>query len=114
MRLSGATASVWTFDTVTTREMNRAEKAAEKMVRQIERQVEVFGKSDSEVRQTRAEMRALAAEDQGLTAVAGRFGAANAGLNVMDARMVGVGEASARSRGLLVEARKGVVEVKSR
>src|SRR3546814_16704967 len=94
MSLSGATASVGTFGTVTTREMNRAEKAAEKMVRQIERQVEVFGKSASEVRQMRAEMRALAAEDQGLTEVAGRLRAANAEMNRLEAGMVGVGAAS--------------------
>src|SRR3546814_11290442 len=49
MSLSGATASVGTFGTVTTREMKRADKAAEKMVRQIERQVEVLGKSASEI-----------------------------------------------------------------
>src|SRR3546814_1461618 len=96
--LSGAPASIGTFGTVTTREMNRAEKAAEKMVRQIERQVEVFGKSASEVRQMRAEMRALAAEDQGLTEVAGRLRAANADMNRLDAGLGGVGAASARSR----------------
>src|SRR3546814_2362960 len=73
------------------------------MVRQIERQVEVFGKSASEVRQMRAEMRALAAEDQGLTEVAGRLRAANAEMNRLEAGMVGVGAASARSRGSMMQ-----------
>src|SRR3546814_16666762 len=72
------------------------------MVRQIERQVEVFGKSASEVRQMSAEMRALAAEDQGLTEVAGRLRAAHAAMNRMEAGMVGVGAASARSRGSIM------------
>src|SRR3546814_14786749 len=73
------------------------------MVRQIERQVEVFGKSASEVRQMRAEMRALAAEDQGLTEVAGRLRAANAEMNRLEAGIVGGRGASARSRGSMIQ-----------
>src|SRR3546814_20665228 len=73
------------------------------MVRQIERQVEVFGKSASEVRQMRAEMRALAAEDQGLTEVAGRLRAANAEMNRMAAGLVGVREDYASSRGSMMQ-----------
>lgn len=61
-----------------TRDTHSAEKAAERMVSQIDRQIETFGKSASEIRQARAEMRALAAEQFGLTEVADRLRSASA------------------------------------
>src|SRR3546814_914543 len=80
INMGSATAQVTSFGNAMSREMqnatrdtNRAEKAAEAMVRQINRQAEVFGKSASEIRQMRAEMRALDAEQRGLTELAGRL-----------------------------------------
>src|SRR3546814_20054496 len=57
----------------------------------------------SECRRRRAEMRALASEEQGLTEVAGRLQAANSEMNRLEAGMVGVGAASARSRGSMMQ-----------
>ncbi|WP_066723584.1 D-alanyl-D-alanine carboxypeptidase family protein [Sphingomonas pituitosa] len=83
--LSGATASVSTFATATTRafrtakaESQAAERAGESLVRQLERQIETFGKTASEIRNMRAEQRALNAEQQGLTQLAGDIRALNA------------------------------------
>ena len=80
VNLNGATSQITSFGAAATRELaavaretNRAEKAGEAMVRQIERQIEVYGKSASEIRNMRAEQRALNAEQQGLTELAERI-----------------------------------------
>ena len=64
---------------------NAAEKSGESMVRQVERQIEVFGKTASEIRNMGAEAKAAAADAQGLTELATRLRAANAALVDMEA-----------------------------
>lgn len=85
VNLGGATAQMTAFGSAATREMENtrratasAEKAGEGMVRQLQRQAETYGKTTVEIRNMRAEQRALAAEGQGLTELAGRLRAANA------------------------------------
>lgn len=92
VNLGGATAQIATFGNSTSREMalvardtNRAEKAGEQLVRQLNRQVETFGKTASEVRQMRAELRAAEAESRGLTELAGRIRATSAELDRLEA-----------------------------
>lgn len=92
VNLGGATAQVVAFGNASTREYAaaareaaRVEKTGEGMVRQLQRQIEVFGKTASEVRNMRAEMRAAAAEERGLTELAARIRAANAELNMLEA-----------------------------
>ena len=62
----------------------RIEKAGERMVRQLERQAETFGKSTSEIRNMRAEMRAVEADSRGLTELASRLRAASAQINQLE------------------------------
>lgn len=85
------------------RDSHRAEKAAEGMIRQLERQTETFGKSASEIRRMRAETKALAAENAGLTEVAGRLRAASAEMDRLEASTGGVGAAAGRSRGTMMQ-----------
>lgn len=98
IQLSGATASVTTFGNGYSREManlvrdtNRAERAAEGMIKQIDRQIVTFGKSRAEIREMRAEMRAIAAEEQGLTEVAGRLRAASTELRLLEQGTLSMG-----------------------
>lgn len=102
--MKNAAAQMTTFGNAATREMqsvaretNRAEKAAEGMIRQIERQVEVFGKSSSEIRRMRAEMRALEAEQRGLTDVATRLRAASAEIDRLESGVGRVGKTAGRN-----------------
>lgn len=62
----------------------RIEKAGERMVRQLERQAETFGKSASEIRDMRVEMRAVEADSRGLTELASRLRAASAQINQLE------------------------------
>lgn len=85
VNLSGATAQITTFGAAASRELanvardtNRTERAGEAMVRQLQRQIEVFGKSASEIRDMRTEMRAVEADSRGLTELATRLREANA------------------------------------
>ncbi|KQN11556.1 hypothetical protein [Sphingomonas sp. Leaf30] len=78
--VSAATSNVVAFGNATSREMQTArqaiataEKAGERLVAQLERQNSVFGKTREEVRSAKAEFAALAAEQQGLTELAGRI-----------------------------------------
>lgn len=80
INLGGATAQVTAFGNAATREMQaaaremaRAETAGEALVRQLDRQTAAFGKSRSEVRGMKVEAAALAAEQAGLTELAGRL-----------------------------------------
>lgn len=97
VNLSGATAQFTTFGGAATRELasvaretSRAEKAAEGMVRQLDRQAQTFGKNATEIRQMRAELRAVAAEDRGLTELATRLRAASAEMDRLEASSGGV------------------------
>jgi len=78
--VSVATSNVVAFGNAASREMQTArqaiasaEKAGERLVAQLERQNSVFGKTREEVRSAKAEFAALAAEQQGLTELAGRI-----------------------------------------
>lgn len=91
VKLGGATAQVTAFGNAATREManaaratNQAEKSGEALVRQLLRQAETYGKTASEIRNMRAEQKALAAEAQGLTELAARVRAANAAMNELE------------------------------
>ncbi len=76
VNLGGATLQVSTFASAATgagREMARVESTAEALSRQLERQNTTFGKSRSELRGMKVEAAALAAEQAGLTELAGRL-----------------------------------------
>ena len=110
VNLTGATAQITTFGNTTSRELasvardtNRAEKAGESLVRQLDRQIETFGKSASEIRQMRAEMRAAAAEERGLTELAGRIRMASAEMDRLEAASVGFATSGNRSRGVVAQ-----------
>ena len=91
----GAVAQVVSFGNASTRaardiarENALVERSGEGIVRQMSRQIEVFGKSASEVRRMRAEMRAVAADSRGFTELAARIRAASAELDALEAGMV--------------------------
>lgn len=105
VNLGGATASITAFGNAHTREMqnvirdrNAAEKSGEGMIRQLQRQAETFGKTATEIRNMRAEMRAVAAEAQGLTELAGRIRAANAEMIRLESGTGGVTNAAVKNR----------------
>jgi hypothetical protein len=87
LQLGPATASMTTFGAAATRELQsvaretaRAEKTGEALARQLERQATTFGKTREELRAMKVETAALAAEQQGLTELAGRLRAQEADL----------------------------------
>lgn len=87
LNLNGAQASLRSFGGETTQAMRAAareiatvEKAGERLVSQVERQSAAFGKSREELRLAKVEAAALAAEQQGLTELAGRLRAAESDL----------------------------------
>jgi len=87
LNLNGAQASLRTFAAESSqasraaqREFNSVEKAGERLVSQIERQNGAFGKTREEMRLAKVEAAALAAEQQGLTELAGRLRAAESEL----------------------------------
>lgn len=93
---SGGIASVRSFGNAATtelraiaRETAAAERAGEGMVKQLMRQTETYGKTASEIRNMRAEQRALAAESKGLTELAGRIRGLNTEMNRLERGSVG-------------------------
>jgi hypothetical protein len=105
VNLAGATAQVTTFANAETRELSNvararasAEKSGEGMVRQMQRSVETFGKTTSEIRNMRAELRAVAAEEQGLTELAGRIRTLNAEMIRLESGQGGVTNAAVKNR----------------
>jgi len=99
VNLGGSVAQITAFGNAATRELrevaratDRAERSGEAMVRQLNRQIETFGKTSSEIREMRAEMRAVEAESQGLTELAGRIRAASAQMNLLEAGTRGIGQ----------------------
>lgn len=87
LNLGGATASMRAFGASVTREgasaareLNRVEKAGEALSRQLDRQASTFGKSREEIRALKVESAALAAEQKGLTELAGRLRSQEANL----------------------------------
>lgn len=91
VNLSGATNEVRAFGQITTQSFRNVEKSGEGLVRQMERQIEMFGKTKSEVRDMRAEMKALAAEGQGLTELATRIRTANAEIKRLESGVATIG-----------------------
>lgn len=78
--LGGATASMRSFGNAATkeaqtaaRELARVEKAGEALSRQLDRDAATFGKTRDEIRAMKVEAAALAAEQAGLTELAGRL-----------------------------------------
>jgi len=105
VNLGGATAQISSFGSAATRELEsvrqataKAEKAGEGMVRQLQRQAETFGKTTTEIRNMRAEQRALAAEGQGLTELADRIRAANAEMVRLEKGTGGAARGSSQMR----------------
>ncbi|WP_047866763.1 phage tail length tape measure family protein [Sphingomonas paucimobilis] len=87
LNLNGAQASLRTFGAETTqaaraaaRELASVEKSGERLVAQVERQSAAFGKTREEMRLAKVEAAALAAEQQGLTELAGRLRASESEL----------------------------------
>ena len=80
VNLGGATAEITSFGNASTRalrdaakEADRAERDGERLLKQIARQNDAFGKSKAELRQMRVEERALAAERSGNADLARRL-----------------------------------------
>jgi hypothetical protein len=80
VNVAGATASITSFGSAATRELQNAsremakvEKSGEALVRSLERQASAFGLTRSELRGMKAEAAAVAAEQQGLIELAGRI-----------------------------------------
>jgi hypothetical protein len=91
INFGGGIAQVKTFGNAVNREManvardtNRAEKAGETMLRQLERQATQFGKTREELRSMRSEEKALAAERTGNTVLAQEIRAAELRLYEME------------------------------
>lgn len=87
LNLNGAQVGLRSFGAENTQAMRAAareilsvEKAGERLVSQIERQSAAFGKTREEMRLAKVEAAALAAEQQGLTELAGRLRAADSEL----------------------------------
>jgi hypothetical protein len=85
VKLDGPTASMSAFGSVTTRAMREAEKAGEGLSKSLSRQISAFGLTADEVRRLNVETKALAAEQQGLTELAGRLRAQGAQVSAMHA-----------------------------
>lgn len=105
VNLGGAIGQMRTFGSASTRELesarqayNRTEKSGEAMVRQMQRQVETFGKTTSEIRNMRAELRAVEAEQRGLTELAGRIRTLNAEMNRLETGTAGVTKGAMNNR----------------
>lgn len=105
VNLSGPTAQIIAFGNAETRELANAararaaaEKSGEAMVRQMQRSVETFGKSASEIRNMRAELRALEAEERGLTELAGRIRTLNAEMIRLESGQGGVTNGAIKNR----------------
>jgi hypothetical protein len=105
VNLGGATAQISSFGNAASRDLQsvaretaRAEKAAEAMVRQLQRQAETYGMTASQVRAFRAEQKAVEAESRGLTEVAARLRAASAAMGRLEAGTGGVTGAATKNR----------------
>lgn len=115
INLGGATAQVTAFGNATTREMQnvirdraRAERAGERLVRQIEREIDAFGKTKAELRQMRAEEAALAAERTGNSDLARRIREQEAelwGKEAFAARQAAIARANAAEEAAQAESR---------
>lgn len=110
LKLAAATAEVTTFGNATNREMasaaaatSKAERSAEAMVRQLERQTSTFGKTSSEIRNMNVELRATEASSRGLTELATRLRAANAEMNRLEAGTGSLGAVAGKSRGTMTQ-----------
>lgn len=80
VNLTGASAQITSFSnslSTLDRSNARVEKSGEAMVRQLTRQIETFGKTASEIRDMRAELRAVEADSRGMTELATRLRTAN-------------------------------------
>ena len=80
VNLAGANAQITSFSnsmSTLERSNSRVEKSGEAMVRQMARQIETFGKTASEIRDMRAELRAVEADSRGMTELATRLRATN-------------------------------------
>lgn len=107
--MGSATAQVTAFGNAASRELAqvardsaRVERAGEGIVRQMNRQIEVFGKNASEIRQMRAEMRAVEAESRGFTELAGRIRLASAELDRLEASGGGISRSFNRANHTMI------------
>ncbi|HEX7856087.1 MAG TPA: phage tail length tape measure family protein [Sphingobium sp.] len=104
LKLGGATASITSFGNATTkvaqdaaRELSRIEKSGESLSGQLERQIATFGKTRDEIRALNVETRAAAAEQQGLTELAGRLRSQLAGLTAIQQAAAEAAQIDARA-----------------
>lgn len=102
--LAGATADMRLFGSAVSREaqsaareLQRIEKAGESLSRQLERQASTFGKTREEIRATKVETAALAAEQRGLTELADRLRSQQAALATVEAEAAAAAERKARA-----------------
>ena len=118
VKLGNAGIQVNTFGNELTRlgqSSKQAERDAESMIKAVGRQIDVFGKSASEVRAYRAELRAMAAEEAGNTDVAQRLRATVAEYNRLDAASKkassSVGGTRAAMQGLSFQAQDAFTQI---
>jgi hypothetical protein len=102
--LAGATADMRLFGSAVSREaqsaareLQRIEKAGESLSRQLERQASTFGKTREEIRATKVETAALAAEQRGLTELADRLRSQQAALATAEVEAAAAAERKARA-----------------
>ncbi len=110
VNLSGATAQITSFGNAASRELrevaqanSRVERAGEGVVRQLNRQIEVFGKTASEVREMRAELRAVEADSRGMTELAARIRAASAEMSRLEGQTNVLNTAARRGSGTMTQ-----------
>lgn len=108
INMGGAVAQMKAFGNAVSREMaaatretRNAEAAGEAMARQLTRQTETFGKTAAEIRNMRAEQRALAAESRGLTELAGRIRGLNTEMVRLEANSIRGAAGIGQSRGAM-------------
>lgn len=107
---------------VAAQELGRVERAGEALVAQLERQNSTFGKSRDEVRAMKVETAALAAEERGLTELAGRLrteqtllvGQQNAAAEARQREAVATRDAAAAHQAFEAAARKGMQALRER
>jgi len=109
--LSGATAQIRSFAGTASRELrlvtletNRIEAAGEKLVRQLENQNSAFGRSRDTLLGMKVETAALAAEQKGMTELAGRL---RAEYTILVGQQNAAAEASAREAQAIRDAAHG-------
>lgn len=93
-----AVAELTKFSGMTARELAKIESAGERMAAKFERDISVFGKTTAEIREMKAAVAALNAEQANMPELAGRIRAGSMALREMEGAGAGVSKMSGRAR----------------